>query len=165
MDTNNKRVFTIACRNGVAILTDSKVNKNTGKGSLKRFINENKDSQMACLDALIDLLNRTPKGVKFDHAIAILLPSNIAFLAYENTRTQWLSTGKKKSGIELTEELLNKVRTLDTLIKAHGRNIQLFNQTKLTSNLYKMYRTETWKSMNKIVPVDKEVINIANADF
>ena len=32
MDTNNKRVFTIACRNGVAILTDSKVNKNTGKG-------------------------------------------------------------------------------------------------------------------------------------
>lgn len=166
MDTKmNKRVFTIACRKGTAILTDSKLKAN-GKGDLRRFINENGDSQIACLDALIDLLTRMPKNVTFDYSIAILLPSCISFLAYEETRKHWLSTGKKKSGDVISEDILARVKSLDELIKTHGKNIQLFNQTKLTSSLYKMYRTETWKSMNKIVPVEEvEKVHVADMDF
>ncbi len=166
MDTKmNKRVFTIACRKGTAILTDSKLKAN-GKGDLRRFINENGDSQKACLTALIDLLTRMPKNVTFDYSIAILLPSNISFLAYEETRNHWLSTGAKKNGDVIAEDILKMVKELDELIKVHGKNIQLFNQTKLTSSLYKMYRTETWKSMNKIVPVEEvEKVHIADMDF
>lgn len=166
MDTNkmNKRIFTIACRGGIAIQTDSKLKAN-GKGGLKKFISTTNDSQMACMDALLELLNRIPQGVTLDHSVAILLPSNIAFLAFENTRTQWLSTGKKKSGAIIDKALLEKVGQLDTLIKAHGSNIQMFNQTKITSKIYKMYRTETWKAMAKIVPMNKEYKKVNSMGF
>ena len=49
MNTNNqikKRIFTIACRKGTAILTDSKLNEK-GQGTIKKFTAEN--SQLACV--------------------------------------------------------------------------------------------------------------------
>lgn len=146
-----KRVFTIACRKGTAIITDSKPNAN-GNGSLRKF--EGKNSQLACLKALNDLLQRMPSGVRFDYSIAILLPESINFLAYEDTRNYWIANGCKKNGEVIEEELMNEVKVMHQLLRVHNKNLQIFNQKKLTSNLYKTYNRATWKALESIVPSD-----------
>lgn len=151
-----KRIFTIACRKGHSILTDSKQNEN-GNGTLKQFEAEN--SQMACLIALNDVLTRMPQGVKFDYAVAILLPQTISFLAYEDTRNFWLANGCKKTGEVIEENVLAEVRKMHKLLKAHGSNVQLFNQTRLTSPLYKSYSRATWEVMEQLYPSENGVVS------
>lgn len=165
MNTNvnqiKKRIFSIACRKGTAILTDSKLNAN-GAGSLKKF--EANSSQVACVKALNDLLNRMPQGVKFDYSIAVLLPESINFLAYEDTRNYWIANGCKKNGEVVEPVLLEEVKTLHKLLRIHSKNLQMFNQKKLTSPLYKSYNRATWDALNKIVPAE-EVETVGAYDF
>lgn len=163
MNTNNnqqikKRIFSIACRKGVAILTDSKINA-SGKGSLRKFDTGN--SQLSCIKALNDLLTRMPQGVKFDYAVAVLLPESINFLAYEDTRNHWIANGCKKNGEVIDETILNEVKTLHKLLKIHSGNVQIFNQKKLTSPIYKSYSRATWNAMNEIVPAEEMEVTSA----
>lgn len=152
-----KRIFSIACRKGTAILTDSKPNAN-GNGSLRKF--EAKNSQIACIKALNDLLTRMPSGVKFDYSIAVLLPDSINFLAYEDTRNYWLANGCKKNGEAVDPELLEEIKVMHKLLRVHNGNLQIFNQKKLTSPLYKSYNRATWRALDSIVPVsDVETVS------
>lgn len=160
MNTNNnqqikKRIFSLACRKGTAILTDSKLGPN-GKGTFKKFESDN--SQLSCIKALNDLLTRMPQGVKFDYAIAILLPESINFLAYEDTRNYWIANGCKKNGEVIEESILEEVKTLHNLLKVHASNIQMFNQKKLTSPIYKSYSRATWNTINELIPVEKQEV-------
>ena len=164
MNTNNqikKRIFTIACRKGTAILTDSKLNEQ-GHGTVKKFTAEN--SQLACVKALNDLLGRMPVGVKFDYAVAVLLPETINFLAYEDTRNYWIANGCKKNGDVIDANLLAEVKVLHKLLRVHNGNLQIFNQKKLTSPLYKNYSRATWQALDKIVPAE-EVETVGSYDF
>lgn len=139
-----KRIFAIACRKNTAIITDSKTMK------YDTFTADN--SQLACVKALNNLLDRMPKGVKLDYAVAILLPETINFLAYEDTRNYWLANGTKKNGDAIDPQLLAEIRTLHTLLRVQARNIQIFNQKKLKSPLYISYARATWNTMNDIMP-------------
>ena len=164
MNTNNqikKRIFTIACRKGTAILTDSKLNEK-GQGTIKKFTAES--SQLACVKALNNLLGRMPVGVKFDYSIAVLLPEAINFLAYEDTRNYWIANGTKKNGEVIEETLLAEVKVLHGLLKIHNGNLQIFNQKKLTSPLYKNYTRATWQALERVVPAEK-VETVASYDF
>lgn len=155
MSTNNikKRIFAIACRKGVAVLTDSKPNAN-GNGTVKQFTAEN--SQLASLKAFNDLLGRMPVGVKFDYTISVLLPETISYLSYEDTRNYWIANGKKKSGEVVEPNMLEEVKKLHKLLRIHSGNLQIFNQSKITSPVYKAYARATWSALDKYVPVEKQ---------
>lgn len=153
MNKINKRIFTVACRKGVAILTDSKPNAN-GKGTVEDFRADN--SQVACLKAVNTLLTRMPVGVKFDYAVALLLPETISYLSYEDTRNYWITNGKKKNGDVIAPELLEEVKVFHKLVRKHTGNLQIFNQTKVTSSLYKYYIRATWKALDRYMPAEKQ---------
>ena len=153
MNNVKKRIFTVACRKGVAILTDSKPNAN-GKGSVKDFHAES--SQIASLKAVNDLLSRMPVGVKFDYAVSLLLPETISYLSYEDTRNYWIANGKKKSGEVIAPDMLEEVKKLHKLLRIHSGNLQIFNQSKVTSSLYKSYIRATWNTLDKYVPAEKQ---------
>ena len=132
------------------------------RGTVKKFTAES--SQLACVKALNNLLGRMPVGVKFDYAVAVLLPEAINFLAYEDTRNYWIANGTKKNGEVIEETLLAEVKVLHGLLKIHNGNLQIFNQKKLTSPLYKNYTRATWQALERVVPAEK-VETVASYDF
>ena len=159
MNTNvQKRVITIACRKGIAIMTDNMKPQNT------LSFDGNGDSQLACLMAINNLLGRMPKGVRFNHPVALLLPQQISFLAYKDTRDYWLANGCKKNGESISEPILAEVRKMNNGLLSHSGNLQIFNQTMVKSALYKTYIRETWICMDKVIaPEKKETVDEASA--
>ena len=73
--------------------------------------------------------------------------------------TLWLANGCKKTGEVIEENVLAEVRKMHELLKAHGSNVQLFNQTRLTSPLYKSYSRATWEVMEQLYPSENGVVS------
>lgn len=144
-----KRIFTVAYRNGIAILTDSKRNAQ-GSGTSYKF--EDDSTIIAGLKAVNFVLSKIPTNVNFDNKISILLPESISYLGYEDTREYWLTNRTTKQGKTLTPELLEQVTTMHELLKTRKHKVQIFNQKKLTSRELIAYRVETWNVLNKVVP-------------
>lgn len=159
MNTNvQKRVITIACRKGIAIMTDNMKPQNT------LSFDGNGDSQLACLMAINNLLGRMPKGVRFNHSVALLLPQQISFLAYKDTREYWLANGSKKNGEPVSQPILAEIKKMNSMLMIHNSNLQMFNQTMVKSALYKTYIRETWICMDKVVaPEKKETVDESSA--
>lgn len=173
--SRQKRIFTIAGKQGLAIITDSKIPEGRNAGTFKKFEEDN--TLLACLKALNYELDRMPKGVRFDYKIAFLLPKTIAFLGYEDTRKFWLTyryrkhefnpdTGEVLARLEngvlvapeqIDEEILKEVNTLDKLLEVQKENVQLFRQENLTSSLYNAYKRETWNILSRCVPGEEVV--------
>lgn len=154
MTTNNntrpeRRIFTVAYRNGIAILTDSKKNEQ-GNGTSYKF--EDSSSVIAGLKAVNFVLSKIPTNINFSNKIAILLPESISYLGYEDTREYWLTNKTTKQGKPLTPELLQQVTEMHELLKTRKHKVQIFNQRKLTSREFIAYRVETWNVLNKTMP-------------
>ena len=149
----SRRIFTIAGRAGVIVLTDSKQNSN-GTGSIYKYADPNGDTQMIGIKALNKVLNNIPKHdrAKLDKPVVFLLPRFLEFLKYEDTRKVWIETGCKKNQEVVAPELLEQVKILDTLVASLGSNIQLFGQHGLHSSVFKNYCSKTWKILDEIVP-------------
>lgn len=181
MTTNNqvnKRIFTIAGRNNVAIVSDSKIPEGKTAGTYRKF--EASSTQLACLKALNYELNRMPKA-KLDFRVAYLLPKTIGFLGYEDNRKFWIKYGYRKCDFNpetgelnakvnqstgeiilpdpIDAELLDEVKKLDELLEVQKDNVQFFRQEVITSKLYSMYKTVTWRILNKIAPSEEEVVS------
>lgn len=171
-----KRVFTIAGRNNLAIVTDSKIPEGKTSGTFKKF--EASTTQLACLKALNYELARMPKA-KLDFKVAYLLPKVIGFLGYEDTRKFWITYGYKKSEFNpetneivssvnretgevttpdpINPELLEEVKKLDELLELQKNNVEIFRQESLTSPLYKAYRRVTWQMLTRFAPGEEVV--------
>lgn len=67
-------------------------------------------------------------------------------------------------GEVIEETLLAEVKVLHGLLKIHNGNLQIFNQKKLTSPLYKNYTRATWQALERVVPAEK-VETVASYDF
>ena len=120
----SRRIFTIAGRAGVIVVTDSKQNNN-GTGSIYQYADPNGDTQMIGIKALNKVLNNIPKPdrAKLDKPVVFLLPRFLEFLKYEDTRKVWIETGCKKNQEVVAPELLEQVKILDTLVASLGSNI------------------------------------------
>ncbi|MGL4878019.1 hypothetical protein [Paraclostridium dentum] len=143
-----QRIFTVAGRNGTAIITDSKLNKN-GNGTYDTFKGE--DTQLESLKALNSILSIVPVGVKFDTPVTFLLPNFISFLNYEDTRTFWLENKKTKGGKEVSPELLQQVRIMHDLLNKLGSNVRLFGQKGIKSATFNGYIRSSWRIMDSII--------------
>lgn len=154
-----RRIYTIAGRTGTVIITDSKQNPKTGKGTLYTFVDENQDTQLCAIKALNDILEIVPRPnqMRFDQPVVFLLPRFIEFLRYEDTRKVWVTTGCKKNGEEVAPELLKEVKRLDENVKQLSNNIQLFGQRGLKSQMFIDYRNATWKIVDSMVPAPERV--------
>lgn len=148
-----RRIYTVAGRNGVVIITDSKVNPETGKGSLYQYNNCGDDTQLCAIKAINKHLAKVPRPAqaRFVDPVTFLLPKFVEFLKYEDTRKYWISKGTKKNRDEIAPELLQEVIEFDKNVRELGTNLQLFGQAKLTSPQFKSYITVTWRSMDTIM--------------
>ena len=148
-----RRIYTVAGRNGTVIITDSKVNPATGKGSLFTYNDCGDDTQLCAIKAINKQLAYIPRPgqARFEHPATFLLPKFVEFLKYEDTRKYWISNGTKKSGDPISEEVLAEVAELDRQVKELGSNLQLFGQTQLTSPTFKSYISATWRAMDSVV--------------
>lgn len=150
MNTQNytRRIITIAGRSGIAIASD---NKPVDGKSGTIYSYSGKDTHIACLKALNAQLEKVPVE-QLEKTVVFLLPSNISFLSFEDTRTHWITYGYRKCDINLTtgevmsrynvktqtyvqpekidEELLAEVRVMHSLISEKKHNIDLFSQYK-----------------------------------
>lgn len=145
MNTNiKKRVFTMAMRGDVAILTDS-----ANPQSTISFKGENLST--VGLQLLNKLLENMPTK-RLNYKVAILLPHNVVIPTFENTRHYWISNGTTKTGNSIDPAKLNEVIKLNDLLRAKGHNVEIFDQSKLTSVMYKSFTSKTWNLMNEIVP-------------
>ena len=154
----SRRIYTIAGRAGVVILTDSKKKEN-GNGSMYKFQDEHGDTQLTAIKALNQALKPIPRPnqMRFEQPVVFLLPRFLEFLRYEDTRKVWASTNKKKKGDEIAPELLEQVKLLDEQVRELGSNLQLFGQQRLTSQVFRQYRDVTWKLVDKEVPAPERV--------
>lgn len=147
MNTNTtikKRIFTMAMRGNTAILTDS-----ANPQSTISFKGEN--LSIIGLQLLNKVLESMP-AQKLNYKVAILLPHTIVIPTFENTRNAWIANGKTKSGNDIDPVKLHEVIKLNELLRAKGHNVEIFDQSKLTSVMYKSFTTKTWQLMDKIVP-------------
>ena len=153
-----RRIYTIAGRAGIVILTDSKKNEN-GNGTQYKYKDENGDTQLIGIKALNKALSSIPRPnqMRFEQPVVFLLPRFLEFLRYEDTRKVWASTGKKKNGDEIAPELLEQVKILDKQVRELGANLQLFGQQRLTSQVFRQYRDITWKLVDREVPAQERV--------
>ena len=154
-----RRIYTIAGRAGTVVVTDSKINTETGKGSMYQYTAEDGNTQLCALKALNETLSIIPRPnkVRMDQPIVFLLPRFLEFLRYEDTRKVWITTGCKKTGEVIEPELLEQVSILDNHVKELDVNIQLFGQRRLTSEQFKAYRDATWKIIDTIVAPPERV--------
>lgn len=148
-----RRIYTVAGRNGTVIITDSKVNPETGKGSLFTYNSCGEDTQLCAIKAVNSKLEQIPRPAqaRFSDPVTFLLPRFVEFLKYEDTRTYWISKGTKKNGDAIPAELLEEVVKLDKQVKELGVNLQMFGQSKLTSPTFKSYISATWRAMDNVV--------------
>lgn len=148
-----RRIYTVAGRNGTVIVTDSKVNPKTGKGSLFTYSDCGDDTQLCAIKAINKQLSYIPRPSEalFEDPATFLLPKFVEFLKYEDTRKFWISNGTKKNGDPIAPELLAEVVQLDKQVKELGNNLQMFGQTKLTSATFKSYISATWRAMDAVV--------------
>lgn len=147
MNTNTtikKRIFTMAMRGNTAILTDSA----NPQGTIS-FKGEN--LSIIGLQLLNKVLESMPSQ-KLNYKVAILLPHSVVVPTFENTRNAWIANGTTKSGNPIEPAKLNEVIILNELLRAKGHNVEIFDQSKLTSVMYKSFTAKTWELMNKIVP-------------
>lgn len=154
----SRRIYTLAGRAGIVILTDSKKNEN-GNGTQYTYRDENGDTQLVGIKALNKALSSIPRPaqMRFEQPVVFLLPRFLEFLRYEDTRKVWATTGKKKNGDEIAPELLEQVKILDKQVRELGSNLQLFGQQKLTSQVFRQYRDITWKLVDRVVPAQERV--------
>lgn len=150
----SRRIYTVAGRAGTVIITDSKINPETNKGTLYQYNSEDGNTQLCAIKALNDVLETIPRPgkVRFDQPVVLLLPRFIEFLRYEDTRKVWISTGAKKNGEVVEANMLQEVKRLDKNVRELNNNIQLFGQRGLKSELFIGYRDATWKAVDSLVP-------------
>lgn len=165
MTTNNQnaiqeRIFTVAYRNGTAILTDSKINV-SGKGSLWTFKDES--SLIAGMKAINYVLRNIPENVNFDNKVVLLLPESISYLGYEDTREYWITNNKTKQGKDITPEFMDQIKEMHDLLKTRKNSINIFNQNKVYKKSYITYKLTTWDILNKIVP--KVIVSATSFDM
>lgn len=161
-----RRLYTVAGRDGTVIITDSKVNPKTGKGSLFTYNDCGKDTQLCAIKAInrvLSVIPRPTRQFKFADPVTFLLPRFVEFLKYEDTRTYWISKGVKKNGDVIAPELLEEVVLFDKQVKELGVNLQIFGQSKLTSPTFKTYIASTWRAMDSIVP--PAVVETVDANY
>lgn len=155
----DRRIFTVVGRAGHVIITDSKKIPGTDNGTLYQYYNPEGNTQLEAIKALNGILSVIPKPgqARFDLPVVFLLPRFIEFLRYEDTRKVWISTGKKKNGQEIDEELLKEVKALDKLVTQLGSNIQLFSHRGLKKEQFIQYKNATWNLLNEKVPEIEKV--------
>lgn len=147
MNTNTtikKRIFTMAMRGNTAILTDS-----SNPQSTISFKGEN--LSIIGLQLLNKLLESMPTQ-RLNYKVAVLLPHTVVIPTFENTRNAWIANGKTKTGNDIEPAKLHEVIRLNELLRAKGHNVEIFDQSKLTSVMYKSFTRKTWELMDKIVP-------------
>lgn len=158
-NNNNTRIFTLAIRDGVGIITDSKINAETGKGTVSSF--KGVSSTIAGLKAVIAVMKAIPTGVQFVKPVIFSLPQTLAYLRYDEVREYWLTNKKTKGGQELSEEMLALVKEFDELQKVHNSNVKILDQRFITFNLYRQYTKRTWELLDEIKPSEKVNANEA----
>lgn len=150
MNTNiKKRIFTMAMRGNIAILTDSVNPQST--------ISYNGDNLSTVGLQLLNKLLESMPSEKLKYKVAILLPSTVMIPTLENTRNAWIANGTTKSGNPIDPAKLHEVIKLNELLKIKGHNVQIFNQSKLISLIYKAYTKKTWELMDKIIPREEGI--------
>ena len=148
------KIFTITCRGGKAFLF-SNVPNAQGKRSYKKFFGE--DSMMAAINAWVHVLKVIPDD--YEEPVAILLPSCVSFLAFDDTRNFWLENQCTKAGEVISDEMMEWVETLDELLNQKKDKTHNISHKYVKAYKYKAEISWAWNITNKLCPREYSLTN------